>query len=587
MLEATAFGPFELRRGGERVPIKLLWARKLIALLLLRPNHQWTRDAICGYLWPDAELEVARNRLRTTLVEVRAALEPEANLEADRHHVQLITNALENPLQHAKLLTRRVQIAADPTGELGALDRLLDLIDHDLYDGWEDEWIIAERLIWEHRRAEGRLRRAQLRIESGNLDGAIQDAGILLERSRYDEPAWRIFVRAMEQQSNSEIALDQLRVAQRELKETGLSFSEELLDFARLVRSRAGSSHAIVTEDMSIFLGKVFQRLLDFDPEKALAWLGSDAARMEVFIDPHMSQPVYDLVLGRTEGTSEARVQALLNYLQGQSLQHKSEELFKLAPAIAESDAPVPMRRSAANLLSFAHFQVREYHKADEYGQLVLQLSYEARDEVWIVSAEGQLASFAWHQGRYAEAIESYISCNERFAKIGTPLAELNSCIVSTNLSIVLTITEQYELAEAWSDRESAARRKLNYHAIDAMADPVRGFLKMNRGKPEEGVELIIRGMGSGLRTKDLRSLEIGLDYLAGALGMRGHGAQGMAVAQRATEFRAPRRHVRSVAEERQYATVRRLCGDALPDPGWLRIDRVSELIALATDLIS
>lgn len=587
MLEASAFGSFELRRNGERVPIKLLWARKLIGLLLLRPGHEWSRDAVCGYLWPDAEIEVGRNRLRTTLVEVRAALEPDAHLEADRHHLRLTSEDLENPLQKAKLLTRRVQAAEDQAAELGAIDRLLAVIDQDLFADWEDEWIIAERAVWEQRRAEARLRRSQLRAERGDLEGAIHDAEILLERSGYDEAAWRVYLVAMERNGEPERALDKLRTAQRELKETGLSFSEELLETARSIRNRGVSSTPLVTEEMSRFVGNVLQRMLEMNPVDALKLLGTDAARMEVFREPRLSNPVYELVLSRTSETSESRRRALLNYLQGQSIQHETDEILRHAPQIVEEEPSLPMRRTAANLLGFAHFQIREYDRAQHYGELVLQYGHEANDDLWIVSAEGQLASFAWHQGKYEEAVQVYLDCMGRFEKIDHPLAKLNTCVMSSNLSIVLTIMEDYELAEAWADRASELRTRENYTAVNAMANPVRGFIKFMRGQPSEGAEAIIRGLGAGLRTNDKRSFEIGLDYLAGALGVCGHGAQGMAVAQRATELRAPRRHVRSVAEERQYATVRRLCSDAKPDAEWTKIERLSELVARGTDLIS
>src|SRR2546425_1428830 len=74
------FGPFELQVNGQ--PVLRLRSRKgqlLLALLALRAGYEVERSWLAGTLWPDSPESAALANLRSSLKELRQALDAEAD----------------------------------------------------------------------------------------------------------------------------------------------------------------------------------------------------------------------------------------------------------------------------------------------------------------------------------------------------------------------------------------------------------------------------------------------------------------------------------------------------------------------------
>ena len=112
----------------------------LLARLALQPERRHAREELIDLLWPDAELEVGRNRFRQVLSTLRRLLEPpdvppDSVLVADRLTVGFAPDAVACDAAEFERLLRK-----DMVGEA------LELYRGELLPGFIDEWVDEERL---------------------------------------------------------------------------------------------------------------------------------------------------------------------------------------------------------------------------------------------------------------------------------------------------------------------------------------------------------------------------------------------------------------------------------------------------------
>src|SRR5918998_6645402 len=89
-LKVKLFGEFRVWRGDTPIGPKE-WGgqkpRSLLKLLLTRPGHIFSRDAILEALWPSVLPESAERSLRVTVSLLRRALEPKLERGSDSRYI--------------------------------------------------------------------------------------------------------------------------------------------------------------------------------------------------------------------------------------------------------------------------------------------------------------------------------------------------------------------------------------------------------------------------------------------------------------------------------------------------------------------
>jgi predicted ATPase/class 3 adenylate cyclase/Tfp pilus assembly protein PilF len=139
-LAIRLFGPFEVHLHGE--PLPRLRSRKghwLLALLTLRRGAPLERSWLAGTLWPDSSERQALVSLRSSLVDLRRALGPEAGR---LHSPTPQTLSLDLSGAEVDVLAFDAAIAQ---GEAPALERALALYRGPLLEGCLEEWSLPER----------------------------------------------------------------------------------------------------------------------------------------------------------------------------------------------------------------------------------------------------------------------------------------------------------------------------------------------------------------------------------------------------------------------------------------------------------
>lgn len=126
----------------------------LLARLALGPHRAHAREELVDTLWPDADYDRARARLRQALSSLRHQLEPPgvspgSILIADRTHIRLNPDAFVTDVAEFEAATR-----AGRSAEAAALYR------GDLLPGFYEDWVLAER---------ERLYEMRLRLDSSRF----------------------------------------------------------------------------------------------------------------------------------------------------------------------------------------------------------------------------------------------------------------------------------------------------------------------------------------------------------------------------------------------------------------------------------
>ena len=177
-------GPLRASRGAEQITrFRTRLAAALLARLALFPHRDHPREELIDLLWPDANLEAARPRLRQELASLRRLLEPEADsagtvLYADRFCLRLQSGVLTTDVAAFEAALENAR-SADGPDRAASLQHAVALVKGELLPGHQEPWVQEERR---------RLAEAVL-LALRELATYYESAGDLPQAIRYAEQA--------------------------------------------------------------------------------------------------------------------------------------------------------------------------------------------------------------------------------------------------------------------------------------------------------------------------------------------------------------------------------------------------------------
>jgi DNA-binding SARP family transcriptional activator len=239
-LTLSLLGRFELARGGRRVELSASQGTQLLKLVSLRGGRVPTERAI-EQLWPEADPDAGRNRLRTVLNRVRAEAGDVLSREGDvlvlDDSVVIDLTQFEGEARRALALGQTEPALAVAVARAAISRYRGDILPDDPYE----EWTLAAR---EHARRTV-LDLLELCTEVASERGDLDETRWAVERAidlDPDDDRW--YVRAVETltaQGRRGAALAVLRRARRELEAKGFEPTEGLLELERAMAG-AGAS---------------------------------------------------------------------------------------------------------------------------------------------------------------------------------------------------------------------------------------------------------------------------------------------------------------------------------------------------------
>lgn len=165
MIKVTLFGPFKIQSssGDDLTPHKSTKAQGTLALLLMAPNYEKSRDYLADKLWSDRSPAQAAGSLKTVLYDIRRALGHYKDVLISEHGVVRLDRTK---------LTRDIDAAGfEPEPGLEFLEGIR------IHDPEFTTWLLETRRTFEDRKAEAPRRpRLVLRGASEPKPDFAQDA---------------------------------------------------------------------------------------------------------------------------------------------------------------------------------------------------------------------------------------------------------------------------------------------------------------------------------------------------------------------------------------------------------------------------
>jgi DNA-binding SARP family transcriptional activator len=221
IFELTLLGAFGARYGNGAVNLPTRKAQALLAYLALAPDRAHERDTLCGLLWGETGRDQAFSSLRQTLFGIRKALPPELKgaIIASGRTVALDASQVQSDA------VRFAAHAAQPTR--AGLEAAAALYQGQLLEGFAiaeapfEEWLGVERSRYAQLAGAALVKLAQLQLEEGELERALQTRLQLLRLEPWAEENHRALMQLYARQGRRSAALAQYQqcvaVLEREL----------------------------------------------------------------------------------------------------------------------------------------------------------------------------------------------------------------------------------------------------------------------------------------------------------------------------------------------------------------------------------
>jgi DNA-binding SARP family transcriptional activator len=205
-------GGFELQVGGRAVDLSSIRprARALLRLLALHAGTPVHHESIESAMWPEAGSEAASRNLHVAMAALRRVLEPTAargsfqllRRDGDAYRLALPNGASVDlqAFDRALAAGRASRERGDDDGALRSYEEALDLYAGDLLpeDG-PAEWVADRRELARLAAVEAAQRRAEILLRTGDPEGAARAANAGLRIDRYQDPLWRLLIKARDE----------------------------------------------------------------------------------------------------------------------------------------------------------------------------------------------------------------------------------------------------------------------------------------------------------------------------------------------------------------------------------------------------
>jgi predicted ATPase/DNA-binding SARP family transcriptional activator len=218
-------------RGGETITrFRTQKTGGLLAYLAFYPGRIHPRESLMEVLWPESDLDAARNSLSVALNSLRRQLEPPATpgttpvgvvLIADRNTIRLNPDAFTTDVAAFEAALGEARRKETPSEALDALTRADQIYAGELLPGFYEDWALAERerLADAHRQVLRRL--TALLMEARDFDRAMGYAHRAVEADPLNEASRHLLMRLYAGIGRTAAVQEQLKEWERLLAAAG------------------------------------------------------------------------------------------------------------------------------------------------------------------------------------------------------------------------------------------------------------------------------------------------------------------------------------------------------------------------------
>lgn len=544
-------GRFRAYGPDDPEPIPFRTNGRILAYIAIQPNAIVNRKQIAATLWPDVEFSVSGNRLRVALTKLRelfgsALIDTQDSIGLNQDLVEIDIRNLRRSIKHA-------QDAIGAAEELQAMEAKLETLKSHLLIDIDDDWAEQAKQDWSREMLAATVRLAELAYEQENLEYLRQACQAGFAHEPYDETLWTLNLKALATLGHREEALREFnRAAKTYRTELDLEFSDELQDLVKDIRSgqfqeqKPSNSLSVIDRE---FGGLVVEALVEKNPSLVLQIFAADELAGLCGRYPERIISILDRVILTPSAFDETWEKCMIRLMRAKSWISDWEGSVAMSALALKHNQNITTRRSILNCMSFAQASIRDWTGAMEAVDEAFQLSLQMGDPILICGSRTNKASYLWQQGRFDEAAVLFDESIETLRQLDSPFAQTELAYLLGNSSFVPLMQGNFAAARPSMEEARAMCLKLGITAMDAVALPCLGMLRISDGILEGSVDLIHQGMREAYRSNAYRFQQISLEYASGALILLGEGPVAKAVLDWVDNWRNETKHDRCPAE--------------------------------------
>ncbi|MCG9896097.1 MAG: bacterial transcriptional activator domain-containing protein, partial [Fimbriimonadaceae bacterium] len=266
----------EIRLLGPGAPDRL---SALPTILAVEHPVRLSREQLILRLWPGADSESARNRLRVGLSRLRS----EGLLDETPAGVRLDPARVRVDLVEALAALTLAASEPDVNTERRMLVELLPTLELSVLPDLEADWVLDRRSEWSLAAADAVSRLLDLCAETRDSEAAVRAAEAGLAHFPQDPAFWRARLVALGRLGRSAEAARLFQDARRRMRREGADFDPDLLDLAPSMAAGGDwDPQPEFTRGEAGLLLRTLQRMLEAEPDEAAALLAGRAFRREM-----------------------------------------------------------------------------------------------------------------------------------------------------------------------------------------------------------------------------------------------------------------------------------------------------------------
>lgn len=522
---------------GTAIPLR---SYKSILAALAYAERPVPREQLVLQVWPEAPVNVGRNRLRVALVKLRSLMpggiaETEAGLSLDPEMVS-------TDISEVRLALERAPDSVTASGELEALGHALQLAG----SGHSFDPQLPGAAPFGETLARAWVRTSELATEQSQPDLALAAARAATYFNPVSAEAWAAYVVTHWQVGTAAIATEE--AAQRAPKR--VQTDPILREALKRVRTKHPGAHDRIANDRRGLWLDVMEAISESRPDLMRAILSSPqtlaASGKQPRIMHDMLEAATPLDLEEKDSIwarSAARMIGLKAWLGD------AHGVLEAAPSVLEWSQEDQILRAVWNAVAVAHSLTRDWNKAFEALDRTMEYSKRMGHEVYEITTLGNAAFFRMQQGRFEEAELDYAVLSNRLAQIDTPQARFEHAISVGNQSLIPVFRGDWERAREQLEEAMEIRSRAGATVQMGILHASLALARTQLGRPDGLVNSMRLAFLDAFESDSFRSQQFTFEIAAAIVGKLGDSGFAQGILRWVDRWREESRAPRSPAE--------------------------------------
>ncbi len=445
-VRVEVIGPVRVLCGEDQTVLRS--NAKIVAYLALMGGTPVTRQTLWADLYPEEIASVAANRLRVALSGLRQQVGPA--LCEDPRGLWLNPDLCTTDLHEVEEALAHSEDHVEDEHERQELLALIDKLDLDWGLAPEEAWTSALRVRWVKTVESAAIRIARLTLDT-DPPTALWAAERVLRDSPRHPRAWEFRLRAMARLGQSDQALREFRLAERDTGFQDNALAEAVLELKQPEERR----------DPLDIGGQLFDLLIEHSKPLAREFLASPPILPLSGQKPREILAVLQRVLEPEAPGTDAWERCVARAVGLHAWLNQVDETVSLGQMLlGKSQNPI-LHRAIWNAISAVLSYRCDWKGAHEAIDQAILIAKDLPDPVERLSGLGNKATYLWMEGRFQESEVLHNQVVEDLWKVDTPRARFDIAVNYGNRVWIPLYQGDWDRANDWIQEAVRMREEL------------------------------------------------------------------------------------------------------------------------------